>query len=485
MKRTFLYIILTAIALSGCYPVDNDNAKSLSPITFNDVSGTINVNIGDALVYSNLQVSSSLPLKYQWAYGKKSTSASAKEYDMVSMEVISDKPDIQYTFTHIGSYILRLRVDNGEDIKYKYFTLNVNSGLDEGLLLLCNDDTGKGSLTFVKKRTDDEVAQNSQEIWTDIFSIINKNQTISKGTDMYMSFHIAKEIQYAQLLIATDDEEASIYKLEPKTFELLATNTMRTEFGTYCAGFSGDAASGSTYNYVFIRGGNGHTYRYDLFGDFIGERTDATAEGIVTHNKMLVYKKARKPILYNEDCMYQPGNAKVTKRELAGHKIVNLYSDRDNNKTYVIFRNETKANDYVIMYTTGSLAALKKVTTFTTDNLNMDENSIMTSSLNSGDVYYSYANAVYRWGLVSKPAETPAITLPAGEEICDLCVNYMGDFADESAETLLYIATYNPNRASQHKGSLYVYDIRDNSLLKSYEGICDRPEKIMYKYRIS
>ena len=75
--------------------------------------------------------------------------------------------------------------------------------------------------------------------------------------------------------------------------------------------------------------------------------------------------------------------------------------------------------------------------------------------------------------------------LPEGEEICDMATNYMDEYGDGTEETLLYIATYNPSRASEKKGSVYVYDIATQTLQKSYEGICDRPVRLMYKYRIS
>ena len=109
----------------------------------------------------------------------------------------------------------------------------------------------------------------------------------------------------------------------------------------------------------------------------------------------------------------------------------------------------------------------------------------MVNSKNSQDVYYTFDNAVYRWGLTTAPASSPVIRLPEGEEICDMTTNYTYNPDDTESETLLYIATYNPSRASEKKGSVYVYDIATQTLQKSYEGICDRPVRLMYKYRIS
>ena len=492
MKR-FISIIATAlVALTAvsCFGIDEGNYKELAPITFNEVSSVIDVDLGQELVYDKLQVTSDKPVEYQWAYGPKKTLAAKDEYEMESMEVISTDPAIRYTFKKLGQFVLRLRVDNGESIEYKNFTLNVNSGLDEGLCILNTNAEGKSALTFIKKRTEDEVAANEQEIWPDVFKTINPDQTITDATDIFMSFH-EKDGVYAQILISTNDERGTIYKLEPKTFVLMAMNRMQEVVGTYCAGFTGHNASGATYNYTLMRGANGHTYRYDLFGDFIGERFDATAAGLVTGQYTMTYSTNNKysstnlkSMLFNETTVYQPGNGKVTAQTLSGYKIVNIASDRDANKTYVLMQSEADPTAYTIKYTTGSLGAYKAVKDFTAATLNMDKNSIMVNAKNSADVYYNYNNKVWRWGLTAAPSESPVstITIPAGETITAMGTNFMGDFPDGTDESLLYVATYNE---STGKGSLYVYDILTETLVSTYADVCEgKPVKLLYKYRI-
>ena len=140
MKNTVFKILCAVLAIpmvAACYSLEDEQYAELSPITFNDVSSTIDVMAGDELVYDKLEVTSEFPVTYEWAYGPKKTTAATSEYDMQSLEVISDKPDIQYTFTRIGQYILRLKVDNGESIEFKYFTLNVNSAF-VNILLVAN-----------------------------------------------------------------------------------------------------------------------------------------------------------------------------------------------------------------------------------------------------------------------------------------------------------------------------------------------------------
>ena len=307
---------------------------------------------------------------------------------------------------------------------------------------------------------------------------------------MYISDYTSKEIQYTSLLVATADENGTIYKLNPKTLELYAVNRLGETYGASCVEFAGEAASSAAY-YVLMRGDNGHTYRYDLFADITGERPDATAAGLVTHATTLVYrtsataKPSRKPLLYNATTLFQPGSGKVTSRSLAGYDIVNLCSASLKNLTYVLFRSQTDPKSYCIKSTTGTLAAFKDVTTFTADAVNMDENSIMVNSKNSSDVYYSYDNKIYRWSLTSAPPATSKLLLPDGEIIRSMATNFMGTFGDDTQETLLYVATYNPERKGEKKGSLYIFRFSDDTLVKQYEGICDDPVQVMYKYRIS
>lgn len=493
MKNTVFKILCAVLAIpmvAACYSLEDEQYAELSPITFNDVSSTIDVMAGDELVYDKLEVTSEFPVTYEWAYGPKKTTAATSEYDMQSLEVISDKPDIQYTFTRIGQYILRLKVDNGESIEFKYFTLNVNSGWDEGLLILSNDDAGNGALTFIKKRTEDEVAADAQEIWDDIFLTLNPEATpLSKVTDMFMADHTAKDIQYAALLISTDDDQGRIYNLDPKTLQLNIINTMQPEFGTSTAAFAGVEASGSSHFYTFMRGKDQSLYRYDLFGSFLTEMSDVSKFGGAVKSKTLVYNSNRKGIMYNANRMFRRNNstAKEYVWELDGYDIVNICTARSASYCYILFRSQADPSRYMIKRISAGLTNTKftDVIDFTADNLAMDENSITVGSLNSSDVYYTYNNSVYRWGLTTAPASSPVITLPEGEEICDMATNYMDEYGDGTEETLLYIATYNPSRASEKKGSVYVYDIATQTLQKSYEGICDRPVRLMYKYRIS
>ena len=115
----------------------------------------------------------------------------------------------------------------------------------------------------------------------------------------------------------------------------------------------------------------------------------------------------------------------------------------------------------------------------------MDRNSKFVETLNANDVYYTYDNAIYRWTLTGRPSTSPSIKLPAGEQIKDIATNFKGKEKGTEGEDMLYVATYNPSRAGERKGSLYIYRFSDETLVKSYEGMFNEPVSVIYKYRIN
>ncbi len=134
-----------------------------------------------------------------------------------------ERLDFAYNRLHFhqtGTFLLRLGPTTGKVSQYKYFTLNVNSGYDEGVTILSNGKSGNGSLTFVKTLTSEESAAGEQEVFPDVFSSINPGQTLRNGKELFMSNATVKKVDYSGLLIATDDENGTMWHMEAKTFQL-------------------------------------------------------------------------------------------------------------------------------------------------------------------------------------------------------------------------------------------------------------------------
>lgn len=500
MKRIFQFLsaaALLSVAVSSCWKIDEGDTVDLAPIEFKVASDTINADLGVELKYEGLTVKSDREVSYEWSYGQPADGKTVADhiFKTGTIENVSTSPTIDYTFTKLGTFILRLRADNGESIQYKYFTLNVNSGYDEGVTILSNGESGDGHLTFIKTLTSEEATAGKQEVFPDVFSSINPGQTLRNGKELFMSNATVKKVDYSGLLIATDDENGTMWHMEAKTFQLFKKSSMLSA-GSRFKAFGGELASTSGFA-AFILGENSHIYRYDMMmGDYTDMIDIKQMTGIFGGVSRKTAKDAtiRSPYFRNSDSLAvrRTASAGTVYYTLSGYEVVNMATLRTakTNSLYVLFRSKTNPDEYVIKNTdgiggSGALKTWGSTVTFTTGDLKMDSDCKFVGTKNSADVYYVYDNAVYRWSLISAPATKPTITLPAGEQIRDIATNFLGKDKGDNGEDLLYIATYNPSRSGEKKGSLYVYRFSDDTLVKSYEGIFWDPASVMYKYRVN
>ena len=213
MKQLAKYLLplCCGIALASCYGLDKEEYRELAPITVSGLDRTIYAKATETLHLDKLRVESESgqDLVYEWSYGKPAGDFPG----MVDTTFISSSPTLDYAFDKAGSYVLRLRIDNGESIGFHYYDLRVQAGFDEGFLILCNDDEGAGSLAFVKKRSPQEEAEGAQEIWDNLLTI-NPEYDFRSLRDVY----VFSSPGYASgILISSGDDEGSIYRLDPVT----------------------------------------------------------------------------------------------------------------------------------------------------------------------------------------------------------------------------------------------------------------------------
>ena len=310
-----------------------------------------------------------------------------------------------------------------------------------------------------------------------------------------MSNATVKKVDYSGILIATNDENSTMWHMETKTFQLFKKAGM-AGVGTSFKSFGGELASTTGFA-AFLLGNNSHIYRYDMllgnYTDMIDIKPMIRVFGGLSRT-MPTSESVRTTIYYTDDtlCIRRSASAGVVYYTEKGYSVVNMATMRTakNNGLYILFRSKTNPEEYMIRCTdgVGGIGTFKKwgaSVDFTASVLKMDENSKFVNTKHSADVYYTFENAIYRWSLISAPVAKPAITLPEGEQIRDIATNFKGRGKGDDGEDLLYVVTYNPDRSGEKKGSLYVYSFADDSLVKSYEGICDDPVSVLYKYRVN
>ena len=243
MKQLAKYLLplCCGIALASCYGLDKEEYRELAPITVSGLDRTIYAKATETLHLDKLRVESESgqDLVYEWSYGKPAGDFPG----MVDTTFISSSPTLDYAFDKAGSYVLRLRIDNGESIGFHYYDLRVQAGFDEGFLILCNDDEGAGSLAFVKKRSPQEEAEGAQEIWDNLLTI-NPEYDFRSLRDVY----VFSSPGYASgILISSGDDEGSIYRLDPVTLSVTYRMKGMDEYGVRTGQLLGERTSGTAH----------------------------------------------------------------------------------------------------------------------------------------------------------------------------------------------------------------------------------------------
>ena len=188
---------------------------------------------------------------------------------MIDTTFISSSPTLDYAFEKSGSCVLRLRIDNGESIGFYYYDLRVQSGFDEGYLILCNDEENRGSLAFVKTWTPQEETENAQEVWDDLLNLINPEYEFRNLNDVYV---FSTPRFWSGVLISSNDDESSIYRLDAASLAVTHRTKSMEEYGVQTGTILGEQTYGSTEQYVHLIGEDFKAYRYEFSVDMLISR---------------------------------------------------------------------------------------------------------------------------------------------------------------------------------------------------------------------
>lgn len=500
MKKLLKYFVAVScgIVLISCYGLEKEEYRELAPITVSGLEQTIYAKATEKLTLNSLRVESdsSQEIAYEWSYGRPDGDLPG----MVDTTFISSSPTLDYAFEKSGSYVLRLRIDNGESIGFYYYDLRVQSGFDEGYLILCNDAENRGSLAFVKIRTPQEEAENAQEVWDDLLNLINPEYEFRNLNDVYV---FSTPGFWSGVLISSNDDESSIYRLDAAS--LAVTHRMKSmeEYGVQTGTILGEQVYGSTEQYVHLIGEDFKAYRYEFSVDMLISRNPPypakySQQGYFASKS----KGVRNVLTFSEEGANLFPNGRSTKGYAApsGYKFVNIAAARvgegqyDRCYLYYIAQSiEGSSKQIKILKTNDSFGEASELLTYTESApMLMDAHSrIVTTKLN-GNAYYDYDNKIYHWSMTGTSPRVPAegdqpdITLPDGEQIVDICTNAVPSTSSTVIDDdKLLIATYNPTVTDRKPGSLYLYDLRTMKKEKEWIGICEKPVAVAYKFPTS
>ena len=471
MKLYIIMLFCLMVGMYSCYDDDTTSGwKEVSLLTITAAHDTLTTSFGEELVVNHLKIEQSgeeLPLTYEWAYGDLDISGGAvKPYPIKdTLHVVSTDPELKYAFRELGTFALRLKVDNGETTIFKFFILQIDTEFSEGITILSRDDAGKGRLSFMKTLTKEEISGGKVPTFrTDIMEIANPGMELENVTDM---------IQQGGRLMVSSGSNGRIYNMDSRSFDIETATSFAGKFpGANIQQF----VAISAYSNMHVLSENKRAYVYETDVDellvldaFDGLEVDAG----VSHSKPVF-------INYGTSTMYAPSTSSgavnsgtiFTNYDIVNTCFINTY-------LYVF---STDKNDPLHIYIPRTSASFAKPTAANTVDyqssrpIGMDRNSMTVGTKVYNCIYYTYNNEIYRWDPGRQLPTTPSITVPTGMEITTIAV--------DPDQKLLYVGLYESASTKELKGCLYIYDADSGELLETYDNIADRPLRVIYKERV-
>lgn len=421
-------------------------------------------------------------LNFEWAYGELVIETSG-ELNMREKKVISNDSILSFQFPLLGHYALRLMVDNGDDVKIKVFKLTVSAGYDNGLAVLTVDESNNGNMAFLKTLTDQDIANGVEE------SVISEFYT-----DLPINNPQAITSPYNKAICIADGE-GKVFVFDQQTMALdmiarpkqLGSGTYITSFSSYYYSPMGERLG------AFCITNDKQVYRFDaILGELDQYKTnsryaefdmrnlevDDMVENGYKYTFYVNYTNNTVHGIYGNYGYFGDFSEKYANIWAVGYpyndsssKLYFMLTLKDDPSKYAIVReNKDFKERYSTVLDTLDFPAERTIT---------KETKFINSDEYDDYLFYTYNNKIYRWDYKYKgmPKVNDALDfdIPAGEEIVKMCFN--GD----KDGTKLFIATYNPYRSSEYKGSLYVYDADTFIRINAFEGVIHKAVDMIYK----
>lgn len=471
--KTKSFIVLLFCFMAGMYSCYDDDStlgkKDVSKISISAAHDTLTTSFGEELVVDHLNVEQSgkeLPLTYEWAYGELNLSGGAlKPYPIKdTLHVVSTDPELKYAFRKLGTFGLRLKVDNGETTEFKYFVLQIDTEFSEGITMLSKDNSGKGRLSFMKTLTREEISAGKEPYFqTDIMEVCNPDMDLKNVTDI---------IQHDERLMVSSGSDARIYNMDSRTFSIEMASSFAARFpDASIQRFVGISSQDNMHVYS----SNGKAYVYETMLDellVLDAFADLDVDAGIPYNKPVF-------VNYENSTFYIASTSKYIVTSGSNYTDLNIIQTCFVGTNLYIFATlkSDPSKVYVGRTTTSSFAkpsAANKQEYTTT--LYMDRNSMLIGVKPHTCVYYTYNNAIYRYKPFEDLPTTPVITMPAGMEITSISL--------DPDHKYLYVGVYEKDSPEALKGSLYIYDTENSRLVESYKNIGDKPVQVIYKERV-
>lgn len=476
----FLIVLISSLAMSCFFDDDSELAKEdISKITLSSKFKELTFSAMESPDFGVKieQSGENNELHYEWSYGNRNPNSSGYP---ISQErtIISTDSLLTYQFPYLGKYTLKLIVDNGEHANYMYFDLNISAGYDEGLAIITKEESGKGHMAFYKTLTEHEISEGAEEkIISDFYKDLEFNNPTSilspKDKAIFITDESGKIFKFDQQTMALDMicRSPELNGAYLTTMSSYFYSSLQDKLGCYC--FTND-------NRVYrFNAGIGKletltTNKYEIFS-----YEDIDAESIIKSNSRyqhyINYTKSTITGTYGSEGYFKDFSN--------DYKLLSVgypYND-SNNYLYIIAQNTDDPTKYSVIKEYCKLNRSGSVKEYSLlDELTVNNSTKFINSDEYDDyLLYIYKNKIYRWEYKIKAIPEVGnhinLDLPDDEEIVKICFNGDRD------GTKLFVITYNPSKAGELKGSIYIYDADTYERIKVFENSIHRAVDAIYK----
>lgn len=477
IKKHLLYAVtlsLCAFSLQSCLTDDSTspsgNASKLSLSQELQTKYTLDrwdtLKITPQVVQTNAQK----PVAYEWEINQK---------------VVSTAPQLNYVCQDFGVFPCRLKVNNGDNIQYYEFELNVQYSYVEGLYILAKHN-GRSIVSYLPE------PQSNKQFDLDVLQKNNPNIDFTAEP---------KGIDYA---LARDNKTPLIYVAvgNPSVIYELNANLMTTLFKTNAAGnISYLRRSALTYpksmltmvDHVPYRLTLSETSLFDL-GKNIKDslKSDVALADAATAWKQqdlryvqgyLLFDNAQGRLITQKVQATGSMPAQLLKGTFAGDSLIGMGSvDSERNVVLVTWNKAAQKFRCYYLYpgfypsnkTKVEVATLKLATDVPT-SAGLSKTSVVRVSPEKNLLYYATGNKLYAYNVLSNGNfPTSALTSfgETGETIVDMWITTGSD--------RLFVATNEAGSALP--GSIYCFDLNENKLLWTKKNVTGTITSITYRH---
>ncbi|TXH23011.1 MAG: hypothetical protein E6Q95_01060 [Chitinophagaceae bacterium] len=450
-----------SVLLFSCYKDDTNNGTnpiSEIKVAFTNIEDQVNLDKNEVLTIDPVitQNNGDKDLSYEW---------------QIDYKTFSTEKKLVYPCSKLGKYFIRLKVTNADGSAFKSFNLNVNSPYEEGVMVLGEDAQGEGTLAFMRKYSTADIAAGKQEQFVNnLFTLNNPGEKIGKGPSDVMK-------RLKQVMISSSKEQ-KIYYLNDKTFEIEAVITAPDlpDFKPVAMNVP-DAA----FRTVPILCENGKVFQLALLENLVMATTrypqnviNKTTFGNDFNDNFNYFWDPSKSQIVQVSGYYSTSSL----THFASEELVSFFFSSPS--FYVITRDKLTQSIYT------KTVFSNYIQNVSTKALNIKENAVLsvsgTPALNPQSptlvnnslkkLFYAQGSSVYSWFFTGTSMNTtPFITVDKG---------IVTSIEQNPTGSEIYVGVYDA-AATGLKGSVYVYNADNGSLIKKYQGVCDKPVKVFYK----